>query len=63
MFPLNPSQVCHVLRPRRNLFAKPLQRFGIVPAYLDVEDFHFMDISGFNSTAFLFVVYASCRHR
>ena len=33
VFPLNPLQVCHVLRPRRNFHAKPLRRFGAVPRH------------------------------
>jgi len=64
VFPLNPLRVCHVLRPRRNLDAKPFQRFGVALPYLDEKGSRNQVISGFNSMASPLAVYASCRrHR
>lgn len=64
VFPLNPLPVCHVLRPRRNLRAKPFWRFGVALPYLNRKSFHYAVISGFYSMASTLAVYASCRrHR
>ena len=64
VFPSNPLPFCRVLRPRRDLHAKPLRRFGTVGVYLYIADSRVTVISEFNRTAYRLAVYASCRrHR
>ena len=61
VFPLNPLPVCHVLRPRRNVRAKPFRRFGVARSYRNEMSFRNAVISGFNSMALKLAVYASCQ--
>jgi len=63
VFPLNPLPVCHVLRPRRNLHAKPFRRFSVARSYLNKAGFRYAVISGFNRMASILAVYASCQRR
>jgi len=60
-FPANPSCICPALRPRPDLRARLLRRFGVVLAQQEGEGSNHTSLSGLNPTAFALAVYASCR--
>jgi len=57
-----PIYICHVLRPRSDIHARPLGRFSAAPANVTTKAPTTSVISRLNIMASVLTVYASCRH-